>query len=396
MNYVKGIYLKKTKFEENPWQVNVDKKHFGKRIRERFKTKALAETAILKYENKLREKERVPLDPEIHKVIAGYQNDFAPDELREILETAVQKYKQGKGTIGDMGDRYLTSKEKALELGAVSDKFVYDIKIRLPKAKAFFGNTAACDITSEMVTDYALWLKKEHNFAPTTIRNFVKKELSSIFHYAINSGFLTHNPVKAAAIVHQKPKVGILNAPELQQLLDASCHFMQVWFMFGAFGGLRSSEIRLVSWDDVDLDEGQFYVPGKKNVCAERYVDLTSPLKDFCKKLLENDNPPEGLIMGGMTNASIIRRREKAMEATGIKIPRNALRHSFASHHLVHFNSPNTTAALMGHVGPQQTFTAYRRAVKKSQALIYWNVRVGKPLAPEPVEGRKTRWLNAA
>lgn len=396
MNYVKGIYLKKTKFEENPWQVNVDKKHFGKRIRERFKTKALAETAILKYENKLREKERVPLDPEIHKVIAGYQNDFAPDELREILETAVQKYKQGKGTIGDMGDRYLTSKEKALELGAVSDKFVYDIKIRLPKAKAFFGNTAACDITSEMVTDYALWLKKEHGFAPTTIRNFVKKELSSIFHYAINSGYLTHNPVKAAAIVHQKPKVGILNAPELQQLLDASCHFMQVWFMFGAFGGLRSSEIRLVSWEDVDLDEGQFYVPGKKNVCAERYVDLTPPLKDFCKKLLEGDNPPEGLIMGGMTNASIIRRREKAMDATGIKIPRNALRHSFASHHLVHFNSPNTTAALMGHVGPQQTFTAYRRAVKKSQALIYWNVRVGKPLAPEPVEGRKTRWLNAA
>lgn len=396
MNYVKGIYLKKTKFEENPWQVNVDKKHFGKRIRERFKTKALAETAILKYENKLREKERVPLDPEIHKVIAGYQNDFAPDELREILETAVQKYKQGKGTIGDMGDRYLASKEKALELGAVSDKFVYDIKIRLPKAKAFFGNTAACDITSEMVTDYALWLKKEHGFAPTTIRNFVKKELSSIFHYAINSGFLTHNPVKAAAIVHQKPKVGILNAPELQQLLDASCHFMQVWFMFGAFGGLRSSEIRLVSWEDVDLDEGQFYVPGKKNVCAERYVDLTPPLKDFCKKLLESDNPPEGLIMGGMTNASIIRRREKAMDATGIKIPRNALRHSFASHHLVHFNSPNTTAALMGHVGPQQTFTAYRRAVKKSQALIYWNVRVGKPLAPEPVEGRKTRWLNAA
>ena len=396
MNYVKGIYLKKTKFEENPWQVNVDKKHFGKRIRERFKTKALAETAILKYENKLREKERVPLDPEIHKVIAGYQNDFAPDELREILETAVQKYKQGKGTIGDMGDRYLTSKEKALELGAVSDKFVYDIKIRLPKAKAFFGNTAACDITSEMVTDYALWLKKEHGFAPTTIRNFVKKELSSIFHYAINSGYLTHNPVKAAAIVHQKPKVGILNAPELQQLLDASCHFMQVWFMFGAFGGLRSSEIRLVSWEDVDLDEGQFYVPGKKNVCAERYVDLTPPLKDFCKKLLESDNPPEGMIMGGMTNASIIRRREKAMEATGIKIPRNALRHSFASHHLVHFNSPNTTAALMGHVGPQQTFTTYRRAVKKSQALIYWNVRVGKPLAPEPVEGRKTRWLNAA
>ena len=42
-----------------------------------------------------------------------------------------------------------------------------------------------------------------------------------------------------------------------------------------AFGGLRSDEIPLVSWEDVDMDEGQFYVPGRKNVCAERWVTMT-------------------------------------------------------------------------------------------------------------------------
>ena len=62
MNYVKGIYLKKTNFEQNPWQACVNKRHFGKRIRERFPTKQLAHTALVKYENMLREKERVPLD----------------------------------------------------------------------------------------------------------------------------------------------------------------------------------------------------------------------------------------------------------------------------------------------------------------------------------------------
>ena len=207
---------------------------------------------------------------------------------------------------------------------------------------------------------------------------------------------LTTNPTKAASIVTVKPEVGILTPPQMQQLLNASDHYMQAWFMFGAYAGLRSSEISLISWEDVDLDEGQVYVPGKKNICAERWVTLTAPLKDYCQKMLSGKNPPEGLVMAGLANTSIHQRRKKAVKDTGIKIPRNALRHSFASHHLVHFNSPNTTAALMGHVGPQQTFTAYRRAVKKSQALIYWNVRVGKPLAQEPVEGRKTRWLKAA
>lgn len=388
MNYVKGIYLKKTNFEQNPWQVCVDKRHFGKRIRERFPTKQLAHTALVKYENMLREKERVPLDPEIHKVISNYQTIFSADELREILEGAVARKKLGDGTIGDFGDRYLAHKEDAFELGAVSKKFVDDIRVRLPRAKRFFKDTPAQDITSEMITKYALWLKKE-GLAPTTIKNYVKKELSAIFNYGINCGQLTRNPTKAATIVTAKPKVGILTPPEMQQLLDASDHYMQAWFMFGAYAGLRSSEISLISWEDVDLDEKQVYVPGRKNVCAERFVNLTPPLEDYCRKMLEGDNPPEGLVMAGLANTSIHQRRKKVVKATGIKIPRNALRHSFASHHLVHYGNPKLTACEMGHSTEQMTFNTYRKAVKKSQAMIYWTALIAKPLPQEPTQAQE-------
>ena len=212
MNYVKGIVTKKGQSQNLPWEVYVPKAVFGKMIRKRFKTRKQAEASARGYENKVLNRERVPLDPEIHKVISNYQTIFSADELREILEGAVARKKLGDGTIGDFGDRYLAHKEDAFELGAVSKKFVDDIRVRLPRAKLFFKDTPAQDITSEMITKYALWLKKE-GLAPTTIKNYVKKELSAIFNYGINCGQLTRNPAKAATIVTAKPKVGILTPP---------------------------------------------------------------------------------------------------------------------------------------------------------------------------------------
>ena len=123
MRYDKRITLRQTKNEKNPWLVNVAKGTFGNQIRRRFPNKKLAEAAVNKYEDKLRERERVPLDPEIHKVISNYQTIFSADELREILEGAVARKKLGDGTIGDFGDRYLAHKEDAFELAPLMPSY---------------------------------------------------------------------------------------------------------------------------------------------------------------------------------------------------------------------------------------------------------------------------------
>ena len=391
---MKGIRLLHEDGKPKPWLVYVNPSVFGKRKRERFKTKAEAQSKIRVLENRVINKERVALDPEVHNIVAVFQDKFTPDEWREILENAVAKYKQGGGSIGSIGDLYLAEQERALKRGSISEIFVKHIRGRLPKFKDFFGNTPCRDITQEMVEQF-VDKHLDEGKAKRTIKNYCALG-SAIFNYGIRRRYLEHNPVKEVNLGSCKSEVGILTPKELQLLLNHSCHFMQVWLMFGSFGGLRSSEISLVDWDDVDLDEGQFYVKGKKNVCAERWVTLSPPLKDFCKKILEVDDPPTGPIMAGMANGSIERRRDKAMKKSGVKIPRNAARHSYASHHLVHYKEPNVTAAEMGHVGPQMTFAAYRKAVKKSDAAIYWNVRIDKPLPIEPVEGRKSRWARAA
>ena len=172
-----------------------------------------------------------------------------------------------------------------------------------------------------------------------------------------------------------KAEVGICKPEDISNLLSHACHYIQCWIMFGAFGGLRSSEIFRMRWEDVRIEEGQFYIKGSKNEGAERWVKMTPPLMAFCKDTLEADNAPSGLVMGGMTCQTKDRKMKAIVKKAGYKIPKNGLRHSFGSHHLIQYDNPFNTATEMGHLGPQTTFKAYRKAVLKSQAVDYFDIR---------------------
>jgi len=144
--------------------------------------------------------------------------------------------------------------------------------------------------------------------------------------------------------------------------------------MFGCFAGLRSSEIQRLTWENVRLDVGQLFMTKGKNRNSERYVTLTPPLLDWCKKML--DNGATGPVLKGYGSKDVYTIQRRLCKAAGVNIPNNVLRHSFGSHHLVHYASDGNTAAEMGHHSAQMTFQAYRRAVHKVQAAAYWDIRV--------------------
>jgi integrase len=55
--------------------------------------------------------------------------------------------------------------------------------------------------------------------------------------------------------------------------------------------------------------------------------------------------------------------------------PPNALRHSYASYHLAHFNSSAALALELGHTNSNLIFQHYRQVVKPMDAERYWNIR---------------------
>jgi integrase len=66
---------------------------------------------------------------------------------------------------------------------------------------------------------------------------------------------------------------------------------------------------------------------------------------------------------------------EATRVAAGIKHwPSNALRHSFASYHLAHFNDAAALALQLGHTDAGLVIAHYRQIVKPKDAEKYWNL----------------------
>jgi integrase len=66
---------------------------------------------------------------------------------------------------------------------------------------------------------------------------------------------------------------------------------------------------------------------------------------------------------------------EATRTAAGIKDwPSNALRHSFASYHLAHFNDAAALALQMGHTDVALVFAHYRELVRPKNAEKYWDL----------------------
>ena len=376
----KGIRLVKVDTHpDRPWLVSVPPSVFGKQIRKRFETRDEAKLQMHAYMMEAASKEQAPLDPDIHRVVAGFQDKLSATQIMTALSTAVELQGLALVTLEELANEYLGHQEMLQERGSITLRHLKDAQHLSPKVVGYLGNPNINTITAEQLesfVDKRLTTRKPNGklYSPRTVINEVNF-LSALFNYGIKKGHMVKNPTLDVKMPDYKAPVGICKPDELVKLLKHADHFEQCQIMFGAFGGLRSSEILRMRWEDVRLDEGQFYIKGTKNSHAERWVKLTPPLMDFCKQLLESENPPKGLVMGGMVPITKERKMQKLAKTAAIKIPKNGLRHSFGSHHLVHYEKADTTATEMGHIGPQQTFRAYRKAVLKSQAAEFFAIR---------------------
>jgi hypothetical protein len=88
----KGFHLRKGDSEGMPWEVYITKSVFGKKIRKRFSNKAQAQSFLNVLTGELENKQRVPLDPELHKVVALFADKLTPSQVQIMLEEGVRRF----------------------------------------------------------------------------------------------------------------------------------------------------------------------------------------------------------------------------------------------------------------------------------------------------------------
>ncbi len=250
-----------------------------------------------------------------------------------------------------------------------SRRHIDDLESRLGVFLNDFGDRMTASVTRQEINEWLTSLQ----LAPTTVINY-RRILHNLFSEAVRMDAAPSNSVTHAI----KPKThrgrGVsASSPSPRPTLSYA-----TWPLTpsppppSAFSPASDGpEVERLDWPDTDLEEGHIIVPATKTKSARRrLVKIQSCLQAILKSVAQNKGP---IIASTWTYRS---RLQEAIGAAGIDCwPPNALRHSFASYHLAHFNDAGQLALESGHTDTRVIFQHYRQLVKPKEAEKFWAYR---------------------
>ncbi len=367
---MKEIQIRPSSHTHYRWEVTAPASLTGQRIRKRFKTKPEATAysrdllaRLSRYGSDAPSKEELLL-------LARYRGKLTLQDMETAFQQALAQREQSMASVSFLLSEFQDHMDHARQREAIGELHHRDIDARVPHITKALGHLTLPELSKEHIQD---WIDSIDG-APRTKVNYLRM-LRQAINFGLNNGLLAKDPSKDVFCPAHKPTVEIVTPDQLSTLL-ASAHDLADpltfwWLVFGAFTGLRTSEVERLDWSDVRPDEGHLYVSPGKTDNAERWVNFTPPLLDMNWSL----KPAAGPVLLNTHDRTRQVHRQRVYARAGIAVPRNALRHSFGSHHLVQHNDPSSTALQLGHATPLQTFSAYRRAVTRQQAEAYWSLR---------------------
>jgi integrase len=247
-----------------------------------------------------------------------------------------------------------------------SIRHVADLKYRLKQfARAHKGRLVA-SFTTRDIDAWLVALK----CAPQTKVNF-RRAAHNLFAWCVARGYAASNPVTQAAKVKIPPApIGILSVSEARRLLMACPPSILPAVAIGLFAGLRREEIARLDWHEVDLAGGHIEVKAAKSKTAQRrLVEISDNLRRWLAPHRQLSGPVRP------RNMTYQRRLAPAVKAAGIRNwPSNALRHTFASCHLAHYQDAAKTALQLGHTESRTLFAHYRELIRRDEAAAFWQI----------------------
>lgn len=250
----------------------------------------------------------------------------------------------------------------------VADGFTKDyiapLRSRLGKFAAAHPGMMASAFTTPGIEE---WLGG--NVPDPTTRNNYRRELRSAFAMAHKRRYVVENPVAGVAKAKQGgEEVESLTVAEVRALLAACDEIVLPLVAIGAFAGIRPKEIARLRWAYVDFTHGEINVPASRaKTASRRLVRMSDNLRAWLHPYLGRTGP--------LLDRDMRTRFEKARARAELtRWPHDAMRHTYASHHLAHWNDAPALALQMGHTDTELIFSSYRRVVTEREAREYWAI----------------------
>jgi integrase len=224
------------------------------------------------------------------------------------------------------------------------------------------------------------------SITPQDVEKFVRKPkwsastqrgylfcLSEIFGAAVKKGHIETNPCKGIQIDKPKPvPIEVFTPGEARNILEIVAaewpRFLPV-YAIGFFAGLRPfSELAILDWSDIQLDDGLLVVRSTKVRSASRRVlEMHPTLQAWLRFCGPKHKGP--VMVPGFEMA-----KRRMLTKHNIRWVHDGMRHSFASYRLAVLQDAPKVALELGHSTPAMLFSHYRAVVTSEQASAYWQI----------------------
>lgn len=368
----------------------------GKRRRKVFadlkEARGHARLVAAKIENQ--ERQVLTLTPEDSRLLVSCERKLKPFSV--TLESAVNEYVNVRATIGNHPLSEIVRFWQTHQSDSISDKTLSEV------IEEFLAGQKKDGVSADYLAELTRFLSHVAERFQTNImsitpavldeflrtmncsagsRNTYRRKLVALFNFARRLGYLPDKSTAADRTARAKEtsrEIEIYRPAEMELLLALATDGLKPFLVLCAFCGLRAAEARRLDWREVNFSEGFIEVKASKAKTASRRL---APLPENAVAWLHPFAKPEGTVvelsrlihalqrLGKRVNKTLTEKGKKPM-----KMPRNALRHSFVSYRLAAIQSPNQTALEAGH-DVKILFRHYRELVTKTEAEKWFAIQ---------------------
>jgi integrase len=236
-----------------------------------------------------------------------------------------------------------------------------------------------------MPDEFAIWTAQDarqwtlmlsDTFAPVTVENHVRTAIG-FSRWCIRRGYMLENPFSDVPVPDViRPEPEFLPVASVKDLLTTARDKYPdavAYFALGAFAGLRSSVCARLPVEAIHIKQRGILIPAshaknKRRVYTDGYPDNLWAWLEWAEK-----NSPEGF---NLSKRMWDRRRGQVAKKAGVKMPHNALRHSFCTYHVAMEGDAGKTATLLTHRGNVAIlYEHYRGNATREEGEAYFGIR---------------------
>lgn len=256
--------------------------------------------------------------------------------------------------------RYVEQKKR-------SAVYLKDLRYRIALLTKTFGSI---NIDSLGYTEISLWLNSLKTSSRS--RDNALRVLITFLKFCQRQRYLPKGGLPTDDIEaftdNEDGEIQIFTPTELDALLKVASREVLPYLVLGAFAGIRTAEIKRLSWSDIDLAAGYIEIKAKNAKTRQRRLIRIQPnLAAWLATLIKPSGPVSDLERPEKTVQQIYAEKAK------VSWKRNGLRHSYISYRMAATNDENMVSSEAGN-SPAIVFKNYRQLVKPEQATAWFQL----------------------